>query len=90
MAEIEPRIQAQAPCDDALTFYDRQHFLTYARLIDADREGANWKSSAAKILQRDVENDPHGAELCYRSHLARARWLVGAGLDKFLDDDSPD
>jgi len=70
-----------------LTYYDRQHFLTYARLIDADKEGADWKSSAEKILQRDVENDPHGAELCYRSHLARARWIIGAGLGKFSDDE---
>jgi hypothetical protein len=90
MAEIEPRIQPQAPCDEALTYYDRQHFLTYARLIDAEKEGTDWKLSAEKILQRDVEADPHGAELCYRSHLARAWWIVGAGLNKILDDDSPD
>jgi hypothetical protein len=90
MTEVEPRIQAEAPSDDALTYYDRQHFLTYARLIDADKEGADWKASAAKILQRDVENDLHAAELCYRSHLARARWIIGAGLNKILDDDSLD
>jgi hypothetical protein len=90
MTEVEPRIQAKAPSEDALTYYDRQHFLTYARLIDADTEGADWKMSAEKILQRDVEADRHGAELCYRSHLARARWIIGAGLNKILDDDSPD
>jgi hypothetical protein len=87
MAEIEPRIRAEAPSDEELTYYDRQHFLTYARLLDADKEGADWRLSADKILQRDVEDDPHGAELCYRSHLARARWVIGAGLDKIQDSD---
>jgi hypothetical protein len=87
MAEIEPRIRAEAPSDEVLTYYDRQHFLTYARLLDADKERADWKSSASKILQRDVEDDPQAAELCYRSHLARARWVVGAGLDKIQDSD---
>ena len=87
MAEIEPRIKAEAPSDDALTYYDRQHFVTYARLLDADKEGADWQSSAAKILQREVNNDPEAAELCYRSHLARARWVVGAGLAEIRGTD---
>ena len=90
MAEIEPRIKAEAPSDDALTYYDRQHFVTYARLLDADKEGADWQSSAAKILQRDVEGDPDAAALCYHSHMERARWVIGAGLTKIKGNDELD
>lgn len=90
MAEIDPRIQAQAPSDDTVTYYDRQHFLTYARLIDADNEGADWRKSAASILYRDVESEPAAAELCYRTHLARARWIADADVTKARSENKID
>lgn len=75
-------LKAETPSDDVLTYYDRQHFLTYARLLDADKEGADWRSTAANILQRDVEGDPNAAKICYYSDMQRARWVDGAGLNE--------
>ena len=77
-------IEDLAPSDSVLTDYDRKHFLTYARLIDAANEGVEWKTAAASILQRNVVGDPDAAKLCYDSHLARTRWIASEGLEGIL------
>lgn len=69
-----------APNDFSLTAYDRAHMLTYARLLDAERLGHDWTAAAEGILGLDVAADRAAAELCWRSHLERARWIVGKGL----------
>ena len=81
---VDAGIEAVAPSDGLLTLYDRKHFLTYARLIDAANEGMDWKLAVSSILQRDVVGDPDAAKLCYDSHLARARWIVSEGLEGIL------
>ena len=65
-----------------LTDYDRTHMLTYARLLDAERDGYPWSDAAAEILLVDVD----AAERCWRSHLDRAHWIVGAGLATAIAD----
>ena len=69
-----------APDGEAVTAYDQRHFLTYARLLDAERQAQDWREAAAEILKLDVTHDPVAAEHCFRSHLARAHWIVGPGL----------
>ena len=69
-------VLALAPDESRLTVYDQNHFLTYARLIDAERGGVNWHKAASEILFCDVERDPAGSRRCWESHLARARWIV--------------
>jgi hypothetical protein len=69
-------ILAEAPDEMALTKYDASHFLTYARLIDAELAGIDWREAASAILLCAVEHDPGGTHKCWASHLARAHWIV--------------
>ena len=82
---IVTMVDPVAPSEKALTLYDREHYLHYARLIDADNEGTDWQIAAAAILECDVARDPNAARLCFDSHLARARWIIGEGLDTILN-----
>ena len=69
-------VLALAPNESGLTIYDESHFLTYARLIDAERAGVRWREAASEILLCDVEGDPAGSRRCWETHLARAHWVV--------------
>lgn len=71
-------IVTQAPQDDEATDYDRQHLPLYAALLDAEVAGQRWQDVAATLMRIDV-TAPF-AEACWRSHLERARWIVGDGL----------
>lgn len=70
----------RAPQEATLTNYDRVHTLTYARLLDAERDGYGWTEAAVEILDLDIAADPTRAETCWRSHLDRARWFVSGGF----------
>lgn len=71
-------VRRLAPQASVPTRYDQQHFLTYARLLSAERAGADWREAASSILLCDVDRDPDGARECWESHLARAHWVVGS------------
>lgn len=77
-------ILAEPPKEAEVTDYDREHFLTYARLIDAERAGLCWKAAASTILLCDVEADPDNTHRCWEAHLARARWVVTGAPEKAL------
>jgi len=66
------------PSDDAAVEYDRRHLALYAALLDADDAGIGWQAAAMSLMRLDV-SEPD-AEACWRSHLERARWIVGDGL----------
>lgn len=68
-----------APTDRALTPYDREHAVTYMRLLDADAEGADWREVAEIVLHIDPRHEPERARRAYETHLARAQWMVGQG-----------
>jgi len=83
-----PILKAVAPTGGA-TGYDRSHLMTYADLLDADAQGITWQRGATTILGVDTQADADAARLCWDSHLARARWIVGEGLRRnyaILDD----
>lgn len=63
-----------------MTDYDRTHILTYARLLDAERDGYEWIDAAMEVLDLDVVADPLRAKNCWQSHLDRARWFVAGGF----------
>lgn len=62
--------------------YDRRHLALYAALIDAHDAGTDWREVASDLMLIDPDQD--GAELCWRSHLERARWIVGDGLEQSI------
>jgi hypothetical protein len=75
-----PAIADRAEWSDAITPYDRQHFITYARLLDAERDKIDWREGARAILLQDPARDPKRAWVCWETHLARARWIASAGF----------
>lgn len=72
-----------APCGE-VSAYDRDHLLVYAELLDANASGMGWIEGASLILGIDPSADREAARLCWESHLARARWIVGAGLGEAI------
>lgn len=66
-----------------VTDYDRYNMLLYAALLDDADAGVDWRETARTLMQADPDGE--GAELCWRSHLERARWIIGEGLASALD-----
>ena len=75
-------VRPLAPTGGSAVDYDRRHLTLYAALLDADDAGGCWTEAAATILRIDPDAD--GAEACWRSHVERARWIVGDGLASAL------
>jgi hypothetical protein len=69
-----------APSGEAVLDYDRRHLLIYAELLSAEDEGIAWQVGALEILGIDPATEAARARACWDSHLARARWITGAGL----------
>ncbi len=40
-----------APAEPKLTAYDRKHAVTYVRLLDAAKEGADWREVSRIVLR---------------------------------------
>jgi hypothetical protein len=76
---VDPDVADVAPTDSALTTYDQEHVLTYARLLQAESEGADWREVARIVLHIDPEREPDRARNAYLSHLARAKWVTEQG-----------
>lgn len=74
----------QAPQGPDLTDYDRQHLALYVRLLDAAKEGADWKEVVQVLFGLDPGRDHERARRVYDSHLARARWMVDHGYQDLL------
>lgn len=75
-------INPLAPTGDVPADYDRCHLSLYAALLDADDAGVDWRDAAATLMGLNVEDSD--AEICWRSHLERARWIMGDGLGAAL------
>lgn len=67
-----------APCGEEAVDYDRRHLALYAALLDADDTHTSWQEAASSLMNLDVSESD--AEACWRSHLDRARWIIGDGL----------
>ncbi len=83
---LDPPVNDRAPVGESLTDYDRDHVITYLRLLDAEAGGADWREIAAIVLHFDVSADPARAEAAWRSHLSRAQWMSASGYRALLDD----
>ena len=81
---LDPDVADTAPTESTLTDYDRQHFVTYLRLLDADSEGADWREVARIVLHIDPDREPARARTAFDSHLARAKWMTEHGYRHLL------
>jgi hypothetical protein len=77
-----PHVHMTAPSCVTVLDYDRRHLALYAALLDADEAGEPWRHVASTLMLLDIAEA--GAEACWRSHLARARWIVGEGLGEAI------
>jgi hypothetical protein len=75
-------LSQRAPSAEFATAYDRAQLALYAALLDSADRGRPWQDAAREIMGIDVAAE--GAEACWRSHLERACWIVGDGLEAAL------
>jgi hypothetical protein len=80
----KPVFDDSPPISTKLTPYDERHLVTYARLLDAAEDEADWREAVQIIFGLDPGRDPERARLVHDSHLARARWLAKAGYQHLL------
>lgn len=83
--QLDPDVGDEAPIGSDLTAYDEQHYVTYLRLLDASRDGADWGEVTRIVLHRDPLADEARSHRCWESHLARAQWLSGSGYRRILE-----
>lgn len=74
-----PAFMVRPPNSETVTEYDRLHFVTYLRLLDATAEGANWEEIASLIFGVDPSLEPDRIKAMFDSHLERARWMARSG-----------
>lgn len=82
--ELEPDIADAAPWSEALTDYDLGHLTVYLRLLDAERDQADWREVTRLLLQRDPDGGEVEARRCWESHMQRARWMTKTGYRLLL------
>lgn len=74
----------QPPGGAALTAYDKAHLKLYARLLDAEAEGAAWQEVVEVLFGLDAKAAPERASRIYTTHLARAKWMTESGFCELL------
>ena len=83
---LDPPVADTAPAGDKLTDYDREHLVTYLRLLDAEAQGADWSEVARIVLHIDPSREPDRARGAWESHLNRAKWMTERGYRHLLRD----
>src|SRR5260370_27729262 len=83
--ELDPDVNDEAPDGPDITVYDEAHFVTYLRLLDAERDGAHWTEVARIVLHRDPDREEARTRRCFESHLARAQWMTKRGYRRLLE-----
>jgi hypothetical protein len=86
---VNPKVADLAPAESTLTAYDEQHAVTYARLLDAEADNADWCEVARIVLQIDPTIEPDRARKAFESHLGRAKWVARHGYRDLLSRGSP-
>jgi hypothetical protein len=86
---LDPPVADMAPTDCVLTGYDEQHIVTYLRLLDAEKDGADWREIAKLVLRIDPADEPARARRAWETHLARAHWMTNNGYRHLLRGGTP-
>ena len=74
----------EPPHSEHLTEYDRAHFATYLRLLDAEADAAHWAEAVRIIFGLDPDVQPDRAQHVHQTHLARAHWMTENGYRDLL------
>ena len=84
MPTTSTAINEAPPASEHLTDYDRRHLATYARLLDAAADEADWREVATVVLGLDPSAEPERSERVHAAHLERARWMTRIGYRDLL------
>ncbi|USI71514.1 DNA -binding domain-containing protein [Sphingomonas morindae] len=79
MGHGTPQLLDDPPASDELTGYDREHMILYLRLLDASRDGADWREAVEILFGLDPAQEPQRCRHMHDTHLARARWMTEHG-----------
>ena len=80
----DSKVADAAPTAPILTGYDKQHLVTYLRLLDAAADGADWKEVARTALHINFAREPDRARRAWETHLAHARSITEYGYRDLL------
>lgn len=83
--QTEKPLKDEVPWSNHVTDYDRAHFPTYLRLLDARRDGATKDEMCSIVLGIDPNRERSRARKMLASHLWRARWMTQVGYRDLLD-----
>ena len=84
MTSPVPPFDDIAPVSGELTEYDRAHIKLYMRLLDAERDGADWREAVRILFGLDPDSDPAHCRSIHDAHLARARWMTEQGYRELV------
>lgn len=88
MTRSTPPFLDKPPQGQRLTPYDRSHMILYLRLLDADRDGADWREAVHVLFGLDPDQDPGRCRKVHAAHLARAKWMSQSGYRDLLRPDT--
>ena len=83
-SEISRRLTDTPPNSDHLTDYDRAQLKLYARLLDAEADGAALSEVAHRLFGIDAKDEPERARRVHNNHLVRAHWVAEQGYRDLL------
>ena len=84
MERSTPPFLDEPPQGQKLTSYDREHMTLYLRLLDADRDSADWREAVQILFGLDPDHDPQRCRKVHAAHLARAKWMSESGYRELL------
>ena len=67
MAQSTQHFLDEPPAGQSLTVYDQEHMALYLRLLDAERDGADWRDVVRVLFDLDPEADPELVEELYNT-----------------------
>ena len=90
MGQMTPDYLDAPPISDALTDYDRGHLVLYLRLLDAERDGADWQEVVQVLFGLNPAHNPVRYKQIHEAHLARAQWMTEHGYRELLRKSPPE
>jgi len=81
-----PQFLDEPPPGQGLTPYDREHMTLYLRLLDAARDGADWREAVQILFGLDPDLDPQRSRHIHDAHLARACWMTERGYREIVHE----